>query len=88
VTLFRIISAEKASFPVSLICDVLDVNRSSFYAWETRPPSDRALSDAWLTEQDPRDLDREPQGLWARGASTPSCASAAASTSHESVSSD
>jgi hypothetical protein len=51
VTLFRIVSAEKASFPVSLICEVLDVNRSSFYAWETRPPSDRALLDAWLTAQ-------------------------------------
>jgi putative transposase len=51
VSLFRIISAEKARFPVSLLCDVLDVNRSSFYAWETRAPSDRALSDAWLTEQ-------------------------------------
>src|SRR5919202_985562 len=51
VTLSRIISAEKASFPVSLICEVLDVNRSSFSAWETRPPSDRTLSDAWLTEQ-------------------------------------
>jgi putative transposase len=46
--LFRIISAEKARFPVSLLCEVLDVNRSRFYAWETRPPSDRALSDAWL----------------------------------------
>ncbi len=33
------------------MCEVLDVNRSSFYAWEHRPPSDRALSDAWLTEQ-------------------------------------
>ena len=51
VTLFWIVSAEKARFPVSLICEVLDVNRSSFSAWETRPPSDRTLSDAWLTEQ-------------------------------------
>ena len=51
MTLFGIISAEKAGFPVSLLCDTLDVNRSSFYGWETRPPSDRALSDAWLTEQ-------------------------------------
>jgi putative transposase len=51
VSLFRIISAEKASFAVSLLCEVLDVNRSSFYAWERRPPSDRALSDVWLTEQ-------------------------------------
>jgi len=51
VTAFRIISAEKASFPVSVMCELLDVNRSSFYAWERRPPSDRALADAWLTEQ-------------------------------------
>ena len=51
MTLFGIISAEKARFAVSLFCDVLDVKRSSFYAWETRPPSDRTLSDAWLTEQ-------------------------------------
>lgn len=51
MSLFRIISAEKARFPVSVMCEVLDVNRSSFYAWETRPPSDRALTDAWLTEQ-------------------------------------
>jgi putative transposase len=51
VRLFRIISAEKASFPVSLMCETLAVNRSGFYAWERRPPSDRALSDAWLTGQ-------------------------------------
>jgi transposase InsO family protein len=51
VTLLRIISAEKARFPVSVMCEVLEVNRASFYAWETRPPSDRALSDAWLIEQ-------------------------------------
>jgi putative transposase len=51
VRLFGIVAAEKASFPVSLLCEVLDVSRSSFYAWERRPPSDRALSDVWLTEQ-------------------------------------
>ena len=51
MSLFRIISAEKARFPVSVLCDTLGVNRSSFYAWERRPPSDRALSDAWLLEQ-------------------------------------
>ena len=49
--LFGIIAAERASFPVFLLCDVLGVNRSSFYAWERRPPSDRALTDAWLIEQ-------------------------------------
>jgi putative transposase len=33
------------------MCRVLDVNRTSFHDWERRAPSDRALSDAWLTER-------------------------------------
>jgi putative transposase len=34
-----------------VICRVLGVNRTSFHDWERRPPSDRALQDAWLTEK-------------------------------------
>jgi putative transposase len=48
VSTYRIISAERASFPVSVMCEVLGVSRSGFHAWECRAPSDRALSDAWL----------------------------------------
>ena len=48
---FRLIAAEKANHPVSVLCDMLGVSRSGFHAWERRPPSDRALSDAWLLEQ-------------------------------------
>jgi putative transposase len=33
------------------MCRVLGVNRTSFHDWERRPPSDRALQDAWLTEK-------------------------------------
>jgi putative transposase len=33
------------------MCRVLGVNRTSFHDWERRAPSDRALSDAWLTER-------------------------------------
>jgi putative transposase len=33
------------------MCEVLAVNRTSFHDWERRAPSDRALSDAWLTEK-------------------------------------
>jgi putative transposase len=51
VSVYRIISAEGASFPVSVMCDVLGVSRPGFYLWERRAPSDRALSDAWLTEK-------------------------------------
>ncbi len=48
---YRFISAERASFPVSLLCAVLEVSKSGFYAWTTRAPSDRTLSDAWLSER-------------------------------------
>jgi putative transposase len=51
VSVYRIISAERASFPVSVMCDVLEVSRSGFHGWERRAPSDRALSDVWLTER-------------------------------------
>jgi putative transposase len=33
------------------MCRALGVNRTSFHDWERRAPSDRALSDAWLTDQ-------------------------------------
>ncbi len=33
------------------MCRTLGVNRTNFHDWERRAPSDRALSDAWLTER-------------------------------------
>jgi putative transposase len=51
MTAFRFIAAEKANHPISLMCQMLGVSRSGFHAWQHRAPSDRALSDAWLTER-------------------------------------
>ena len=51
MTAFRFIAAERANHPISLMCEMLEVSRSGFHAWQRRPPSDRALSDAWLTEK-------------------------------------
>jgi putative transposase len=34
-----------------MACQLLGVSRSGYYEWERRAPSDRALSDAWLTEK-------------------------------------
>ena len=48
---YRFISAEKARTPVSMACRWLGVSRSGYYAWATRAPSQRALTDAWLTER-------------------------------------
>jgi putative transposase len=51
VTCYRIVLAEKARTPVSVACELLGVSTSGFYAWASRAPSDRALSDAWLIER-------------------------------------
>ncbi len=51
MTAFGFIAAEKANHPISVMCRMLGVSRSGFHAWQHRPPSDQALSDAWLTER-------------------------------------
>jgi putative transposase len=48
---FRLIEAEKASYSVPLLCRVLDVSRSGYYAWRRRPPSKRVRFDAVLSEK-------------------------------------
>jgi putative transposase len=48
---YSLIAAEKTNYPVAVMCRVLEVNRTAFHHWEGRAPSDRALSDAWLTEK-------------------------------------
>jgi putative transposase len=51
VTAYRLVSAETARTPVSMSCRLLGVSRSGYYAWAANVPSQRALSDAWLTER-------------------------------------
>jgi putative transposase len=46
---YRFIAAEKACYPVALLCRVLGVARAGYYAWRTRGPSRRAETDATLT---------------------------------------
>ena len=48
---FAFVAAEKAWAPVSVLCKVLDVSRSGFYAWEERGPAPRLLADAKLGVQ-------------------------------------
>jgi transposase InsO family protein len=45
---FRFIEAEKALYPVRLLCRCLAVSRSGYYAWRRRPVSARVKQDARL----------------------------------------
>lgn len=48
---YKLIDAEKASYPVSELCRVLRVSRSGYYDWKGRPPSKRERENADLTER-------------------------------------
>jgi len=45
---FVFIDAEKANYPVRILCHVLEVSRSGFYAWQGRSVSEREKADAKL----------------------------------------
>jgi putative transposase len=51
VSIFNLIDAERASYPVAVLCRVLGVSKSGYYAWRGRPPSERRRQDALLTEK-------------------------------------
>ena len=48
---YAFILAEKANYPVTLLCSVLGVSRSGLHAWRKRPTSKRARSNAQLAAQ-------------------------------------
>src|SRR5204863_1233659 len=45
---FVFIDAEKALYPVRILCRALKVSRAGYYAWRRRPPSARSQKDVRL----------------------------------------
>ena len=48
---FLFIRAEKAKYPLTVLCRVLEVSKSGYYAFKKRGPSKRASADLELTIQ-------------------------------------
>ena len=44
-------SKERVNYPVAALCRMLGVSKSGYYAWRSRPPSNRSREDAVLTQK-------------------------------------
>ena len=49
MSVFELIRAEAAEFPIARLCALLGVSTSGYYAYVGRPPSDRATTDERIT---------------------------------------
>ena len=49
--MFQLVEAEKAHYPVTVLCEVLGVSRSGYYDWKGRPCCERSKADAQLAVQ-------------------------------------
>jgi putative transposase len=45
---FSFIDAKRAEFPVARLCEVLEVSKSGYFAWKSRPASERQCKDMVL----------------------------------------
>lgn len=61
--IFSFIETESAKHSIPLMCRVLRVSRSGYYAWRERPPSVRSQRDAALTDRIRR-VHRDSRGTY------------------------
>jgi len=64
---YRFIQAEKAIYPVEVLCRVLGVARSGFYAWGRRPLGIRAQQNQGLVTQIRPAIRQHAAGMGVRG---------------------
>jgi transposase InsO family protein len=60
---FRFIEDRRVDYPVSVLCDVLDVSRAGYYAWRSRPESARSAENRELLE-DIQQIHRDHRGRY------------------------
>ena len=62
---YRFITAEKALYPVTLLCRLLQVSRSGYYAWCRRKERRRAAAN-WVLLAQIRRIHQQPQQRYGR----------------------
>jgi hypothetical protein len=70
---FAFIAAEKVTYPVEMLCNVLEVSRSGYYAWAKRSTPKRAKADATLALEIAA-VHRRSRGTYGSRAYTRGCA--------------
>ena len=63
---FRFIEDRRAAYPVTILCDVLGVSPAGYYAWRSRPESERSAVNRELVDDIKQEID-PPHGLWTCG---------------------
>jgi putative transposase len=48
---YQVIEAYREEYPVSVLCETLEVSQSGYYAWRKRPRSQHVRQDVYLAEQ-------------------------------------
>jgi putative transposase len=64
---FAFIAAKKAEHSITIMCRVLDVSRSGYHAWASRPLSARAVADERLTATSSGSFPTTPRRSASRG---------------------
>src|SRR6185312_6724294 len=60
---FRFIEDRRADYPVTILCDVLGVSPAGYYAWRSRPESERSAANRDLVD-DIRRVHRDTGGRY------------------------